>query len=200
MMLLLNCPTNNCPHNTISILHLWTNEPEQAVCAFTVPSRSGQNNTIGTDSNEPMRSIHIFTVPPTIGPHNTISSLLPWIKWAHTIILSYDDASNPEPNRAICVHTVSLRSDHYNVISPGSDDSIWCICILTIPPTIRPHDAICIYCLWIKWARASHSCVHCPMNKWLKWYHLSRRPAHSTYLRLTHKLWASCGHALGLSD
>ena len=30
--------------------------------------------------------------------------------------------------------------------------------------------------------------------------HLSRRPAHSTYLRLTHKPWASYGHALGLSD
>ena len=29
---------------------------------------------------------------------------------------------------------------------------------------------------------------------------LSRRPAHSTYLRLTHKPWASYGHALGLSD
>ena len=29
---------------------------------------------------------------------------------------------------------------------------------------------------------------------------LSQCPAHSTYLRLTHKLWASCGHALGLSD
>ena len=29
---------------------------------------------------------------------------------------------------------------------------------------------------------------------------MSRRPAHSTYLRLTHKLWASYGHALGLSD
>ena len=26
------------------------------------------------------------------------------------------------------------------------------------------------------------------------------RPAHSTYLRLTHKPWASYGHALGLSD
>ena len=26
------------------------------------------------------------------------------------------------------------------------------------------------------------------------------RPAHSMYLRLTHKLWASYGHALGLSD
>ena len=32
------------------------------------------------------------------------------------------------------------------------------------------------------------------------WYYVSRRPAHSTYLWLTHKLWASCGHALGLSD
>ena len=29
---------------------------------------------------------------------------------------------------------------------------------------------------------------------------LSRHPAHSTYLRLTHKLWASYGHTLGLSD
>ena len=29
---------------------------------------------------------------------------------------------------------------------------------------------------------------------------MSRRPAHSTYLRLTHKLWVSYGHALGLSD
>ena len=29
---------------------------------------------------------------------------------------------------------------------------------------------------------------------------MSRRPAHSMYLRLTHKLWASYGHALGLSD
>ena len=29
---------------------------------------------------------------------------------------------------------------------------------------------------------------------------LSRRPAHSTYLRLTHKPWASYGYALGLSD
>ena len=29
---------------------------------------------------------------------------------------------------------------------------------------------------------------------------VSRRPAHSMYLRLTHKLWESYGHALGLSD
>ena len=29
---------------------------------------------------------------------------------------------------------------------------------------------------------------------------LSRCPAHSAYLRLTHKPWASYGHALGLSD
>ena len=29
---------------------------------------------------------------------------------------------------------------------------------------------------------------------------MSRCPAHSMYLRLTHKLWASYGHALGLSD
>ena len=29
---------------------------------------------------------------------------------------------------------------------------------------------------------------------------MSRHPAHSMYLRLTHKLWASYGHALGLSD
>ena len=29
---------------------------------------------------------------------------------------------------------------------------------------------------------------------------VSRRPAHSTYLRLTHKPWASYGYALGLSD
>ena len=29
---------------------------------------------------------------------------------------------------------------------------------------------------------------------------MSRRPAHSTYLRLTHKPWASYGYALGLSD
>ena len=29
---------------------------------------------------------------------------------------------------------------------------------------------------------------------------MSRRPAHSMYLRLTHKPWASYGHALGLSD
>ena len=29
---------------------------------------------------------------------------------------------------------------------------------------------------------------------------MSRRPAHSTYLRLTHKSWASYGYALGLSD
>ena len=29
---------------------------------------------------------------------------------------------------------------------------------------------------------------------------MSRRPAHSAYLRLTHKPWASCGHALGLSE
>ena len=28
----------------------------------------------------------------------------------------------------------------------------------------------------------------------------SRCPAHSAYLRLTHKLWASCGHALRLLD
>ena len=34
----------------------------------------------------------------------------------------------------------------------------------------------------------------------LNLYQLSRCPAHSTYLRLTHKLWASCGHALRLSD
>ena len=34
----------------------------------------------------------------------------------------------------------------------------------------------------------------------LKAQRVSRRPAHSTYLRLTHKLWASYGHALGLSD
>ena len=27
-----------------------------------------------------------------------------------------------------------------------------------------------------------------------------RRPAHSAYLWLTHKLWASYGHALGLLD
>ena len=32
------------------------------------------------------------------------------------------------------------------------------------------------------------------------WWRLSRRPAHSTYLRLTHKPWASYGYALGLSD
>ena len=29
---------------------------------------------------------------------------------------------------------------------------------------------------------------------------MSRRPAPSTYQRLTHKPWASYGHALGLSD
>ena len=29
---------------------------------------------------------------------------------------------------------------------------------------------------------------------------MSRCPAHSTYLRLTHKPWASYSHALGLSD
>ena len=29
---------------------------------------------------------------------------------------------------------------------------------------------------------------------------MSQCPAHSTYLRLTHKPWASYGHALGLSD
>ena len=29
---------------------------------------------------------------------------------------------------------------------------------------------------------------------------MSRHPAHSMYLRLTHKQWVSYGHALGLSD
>ena len=29
---------------------------------------------------------------------------------------------------------------------------------------------------------------------------VSRRPAHSVYLQLTHKLRVLCGHALGLSD
>ena len=121
-----------------------SNEPEQAIQAFTVPSRSGQNNTISTDSNEPMRGICIFTVPPTIGPHDTIGSLLPWIKWAHTIISSYDDASDPEPERTIRVHTVLLRRDHCDVIGPGSDDPIRCIRILTVQPTIRPRDTISI--------------------------------------------------------
>ena len=34
----------------------------------------------------------------------------------------------------------------------------------------------------------------------MSWTRMSRRPAHSAYLRLTHKPWASYGHALRLSD
>ena len=91
-----------------------------------------------------MWGIRIFTVPTTIGPHNTIGSLLPWIKWAHTIILSYDDAPDPEPEQAIRVHTVLLRSDRYDTIGTGSDDSIWCIRISTVQPTICPRNTISI--------------------------------------------------------
>ena len=43
--------------------------------------------------------------------------------------------------------------------------------------------------------RQSHQVLHQNIGGWL-----SRRPAHSTYLRLTHKPWASYGYALGLSD
>ena len=66
------------------------------------------------DSNGPIWAIHISIVPPAIGPCNSISSLIPWIKWAHTIIspVLFMSPYISKPTFASRVHVNSTKLIH----------------------------------------------------------------------------------------